>query len=133
MEPKRHACQTIEYPRNRLPIIDYLRVARRKPLIHLLLAEDVTRARSMIRERRLATGEQLSFTAFLIGCVAKAVDENKLAHAYRRRRKLVIYEEVAARTAPSHRRAVRRAAAPRFLPESFPFLSSTPRRPPDRN
>ncbi len=95
MVPKNTAaCTVVEYPRHRLPTVDYLRVASRKPLIHLFMEADVTRARTQLREYRRHTGQGVSFTAFLVGCLARAVDENKRVHAYRRGRKLVIFDDV---------------------------------------
>lgn len=84
----------VEYPTHRFPTVDYLRVARRKPLIHLFMEADVTQARTRLRAYRRETGQGVSFTAFLVGCLARAVDENKRVQAYRRRRKLVIFDDV---------------------------------------
>jgi pyruvate/2-oxoglutarate dehydrogenase complex dihydrolipoamide acyltransferase (E2) component len=42
-----------------------------------LIEVDVTDARRLLREYRARTGEALSFTAFIITCLAHAVDENK--------------------------------------------------------
>jgi pyruvate/2-oxoglutarate dehydrogenase complex dihydrolipoamide acyltransferase (E2) component len=84
----------IEYPENRFPTVDYLRVAKQKPLIHLLMEADVTEARAQLRGYRQRRGESLSFTAFLVGCLARAVDESKDVQAYRTRRKLVIFDDV---------------------------------------
>jgi len=85
----------VEFPRIREGAIDLLREARRKHMIHGLLEVDVTDARRRIREHKARTGETLSFTAFIAACLAKAVDEDKAMHAYRRgKRKLVIFDEV---------------------------------------
>jgi pyruvate/2-oxoglutarate dehydrogenase complex dihydrolipoamide acyltransferase (E2) component len=84
----------VKYPKHRFPTIDYLRVARNKPLIHLFMEADVTLPRTRLRTYRRQTGQGLSFTAFLVGCLAQAIDENKRVQAYRTRRKLVIFEEV---------------------------------------
>jgi len=62
--------------------------------IHSLLEVDVTGARNRVREYRKKTGESLSFTAFLTFCLARAVDENKIVHAYRRGSKLIIFDQV---------------------------------------
>src|SRR5436309_5113253 len=71
------------------------RSAQRKPIIHGLLEVDVTRARVFLREHKAKTGEALSFTAFLIGCLAKAVDENKAVQAYRKGgNQLILFEDV---------------------------------------
>src|SRR2546429_9767269 len=57
---------------------------KRKPMIHGLLEVDVTRARAHLRDHKAKTGESLSFTAFIITCLARAVDESKSLHACRK-------------------------------------------------
>ena len=87
--------QVVPYPKSRQPIIDYLTVAHSKHTIHGFVEFDVTAPRGAIREHKARTGESLSFTAFIICCLAKAVQENKHLHAYRRGRNwLVIFDEV---------------------------------------
>jgi len=93
-EPER-PYQEIEFPRIREGAIDLLREAQRKHMIHALMEIDVTDARRRIREHKAQTGETLSFTAFIAACLARAVDEDKAMHAYRRgKRKLVVFDEV---------------------------------------
>ena len=56
---------------------------------------DVTHVRQSIREHKDKTGETLSFTAFVMSCLGKAVDANKHMQAYRTwREKLVLFEDV---------------------------------------
>jgi hypothetical protein len=60
-----------------------------------LIEVDVTRARRFLREHKAQTGESLSFTAFIITCLAHAIDENKSLHACRKGSKyLVLFDEV---------------------------------------
>lgn len=60
-----------------------------------LLEVDVTRARQTIAEHEVHTGEKLSFTAFLVLCLARAVDENKEVQSYLKgRRQLILFEDV---------------------------------------
>lgn len=110
-----NACSVVEYSRNRLPSVDYMEVARRKPLIHLFTEVDVTFAREQVRRFRERTGQPLSFTAFLVGCLARAVDENKNVHAYRRGRKLVVFEDVDACVLVEHQLADGRLPAPHVI------------------
>ena len=87
--------QLIPYPKMRRAMAVAERSFQRKPMIHGLLEVDVTRARAHLRDHKAKTGESLSFTAFIIACVAKAVDENKAVHAYRKGRKhLVLFDDV---------------------------------------
>jgi pyruvate/2-oxoglutarate dehydrogenase complex dihydrolipoamide acyltransferase (E2) component len=60
-----------------------------------LLEVDVTVARRLIAEHKARTGEALSFTGFLIYCLARAVDENPEVQAYLKGRKqLVVFDDV---------------------------------------
>jgi pyruvate/2-oxoglutarate dehydrogenase complex dihydrolipoamide acyltransferase (E2) component len=87
---------TIEpFPPSRHAIVNAGRIAVRRHISHALIEIDVTVARSFIREHKAKTGESLSFTAFLIACLAHAIDENKHMHAYRNwRNQLVLFDEV---------------------------------------
>jgi pyruvate/2-oxoglutarate dehydrogenase complex dihydrolipoamide acyltransferase (E2) component len=60
-----------------------------------LLEVDVTVPRQLIAGHKARSGETLSFTGYLIRCLARAVDENKAVQAYRKgRRQLVQFDEV---------------------------------------
>ena len=68
---------------------------RHRPMIHGLVEVDVTAARTRLAEHRASTGESLSFTAFVVGCLAAAIDENKAVQAFRQgSRHLVVFEDV---------------------------------------
>jgi hypothetical protein len=87
--------QVIPYPAyQRFAAVAY-RSVRDKSMIHGLLEVDVSWAREQLRRHHAATGEALSFTAFLAACVAKAVDEHKAVQAFRLgRRRLVVFDDV---------------------------------------
>lgn len=86
---------TIPYPKVRRLMVDGGRMGRQKHIIHGLLEMDVTRARQAIRNHKARTGETLSFTAFISGCLGQAVDSHKQMHACRNwRDQLVIFDEV---------------------------------------
>jgi pyruvate/2-oxoglutarate dehydrogenase complex dihydrolipoamide acyltransferase (E2) component len=71
------------------------RLGRQKHTIHGLVEFDVTQARKTIRLHKAQTGETLSFTAFFLTCLGKAIDTNKQIHAYRNwRNQLIIFDEV---------------------------------------
>jgi chloramphenicol O-acetyltransferase len=67
--------------------------ARRKNFIHGLVEIDVTEVRRAIR-RREAAGGDISFTAVVMHAVARAVDEDRIMHAYRRRNQLILFDDV---------------------------------------
>jgi pyruvate/2-oxoglutarate dehydrogenase complex dihydrolipoamide acyltransferase (E2) component len=87
--------QVVPYPKLRRLLAVMLRALQCKPMMHFFFEVDVTRARQYIREYKANTGETLSFTAFLIACLAQAVNEHKTVQAYRKGRKhLVLFEDV---------------------------------------
>jgi pyruvate/2-oxoglutarate dehydrogenase complex dihydrolipoamide acyltransferase (E2) component len=87
--------QIVPYPLQRRVIADSVRVGRRKNTMFGLIELDVTQARRQVREYRQRTGEALSFTAFIIACLGKAVGENKEVHGYRNwRNQIVIFDDV---------------------------------------
>jgi pyruvate/2-oxoglutarate dehydrogenase complex dihydrolipoamide acyltransferase (E2) component len=87
--------KVVPYSKLRRGLAITLRSAKRKSIIHGLFEVDVTKAREYLRKHKAQTGESLSFTAFIITCLAQAVDENKSLHAYRKgRNRLAISDEV---------------------------------------
>jgi pyruvate/2-oxoglutarate dehydrogenase complex dihydrolipoamide acyltransferase (E2) component len=93
---KQHAeYEVVPYAKvRRLEAIAY-RAVQHRPMIHGLLEVDVTRARKILRAYKAKTGDSLSFTAFLIACMAKAVEEHKAVQAYRKGGKhLIVFHDV---------------------------------------
>ena len=85
--------QTRPFLKVRRGYTDVLAATKRKNIIHGLVEIDVTQARRMLRHRE-AAGEDLSFTALIIHAVARAVDEDRIMHAYRRRGRLILFDEI---------------------------------------
>ena len=87
--------QVVPYPKIRRMMAAEFRSSHHIPMIHGLLEVDVSRARAHLREQKAKTGEALSFTAFLIACLAQAVEEHKAVQASRKGRKhLILFDEV---------------------------------------
>lgn len=76
---------------------DVLAAARTKDVIHGLIEIDVTNIRHEIARHRAAGGD-VSFTAYLLYVVGRAIDEDRTLHAYRRRNRLIIFDDVDANT-----------------------------------
>jgi pyruvate/2-oxoglutarate dehydrogenase complex dihydrolipoamide acyltransferase (E2) component len=91
---------TVEpYPPMRRFSIDAGWLGRRRHIMHGLLELDVTRARQSIRDHKARTGESLSFTAYIITCLAKAARANPHVYAYRNwRNQLVMFDDVKVNT-----------------------------------
>jgi len=95
MKKKHDGYKVVPFPKMRRFALDAGYLGRRRHIVHGLLEVDVTRARQFIRQHKARTGEALSFTAFIITCLARAVDVHKTVHAYRNWRcQLVIFDEV---------------------------------------
>ena len=83
------------FPRKRHDVVDALEVGVRRHVVHALLEVDVTRARQLLRAGAAGGGERLSFTAFVVASLARAIDEDRRLHAYRDwRGRLVLFEDV---------------------------------------
>ncbi|WP_205625977.1 2-oxo acid dehydrogenase subunit E2 [Halorubrum tropicale] len=71
------------FPTRRQGTVDYMRTAGRRSNVHGLIEVDVTEARRRIAAIGSETGELLSFTAFLVACLASAIDDHPHVNAYR--------------------------------------------------
>jgi pyruvate/2-oxoglutarate dehydrogenase complex dihydrolipoamide acyltransferase (E2) component len=85
----------IPFPASRDVVIDAGRLGSRRHVIFGLLEFDVTRARAFIHEHRARTGESLSFTAFIVTCLAQAIQTHPRVQAYRNwRNQLILFNDV---------------------------------------
>lgn len=71
------------------------RMGLQKHTVHGLVEFDVTGAREVIRQHKAQTGEALSFSAFFLTCLGRAIDLDRHMHAYRNwRNQLIIFDDV---------------------------------------
>jgi len=83
------------FPRFRTPTLDTLAWGRRRQHVPILLELDVTVARDAIRTQKQETGQGVSFTGWIIMCLAQAVSEHPHIHALRKgKRKLILFRDV---------------------------------------
>ncbi len=95
MKRRREKYQVFPFPTMRRFSLDAGRLGRSRHTIHGLIEVDVTDARHWLRQHEIKTGERLSFTGFIIKCIADAVSSNEHVHAYKNwRNQLVIFEDV---------------------------------------
>ncbi|MBN1267595.1 MAG: 2-oxo acid dehydrogenase subunit E2 [Anaerolineales bacterium] len=95
MKERNDIFTALPYPRARLLMADGGRLGLKQHTIHGLVEFDITNARESLRRHRKQTGEALSFSAYFLACLGKAIEEDKQVHAYRNRRnQLVVFEDV---------------------------------------
>lgn len=90
----KNGCKIVPFPKERNVVLNVSKEAARKHNVYGFGEIDVTQSRKYINEIKEKTGEELSFTAFIVFCVAKAVDDYKEVHAIKVRKKLYIFDEV---------------------------------------
>lgn len=92
---ERDTYKTVPVPRLRRILAMMYPVVQRMHKTRGLIEVDVTEARQYLRAHERETGEALSFTAFIIACLAHAVDENKSLNACRKGpNRLAIFDDV---------------------------------------
>ena len=85
----------IPYSKSRRFMREAIRSTHHKPMMHGLIEVDVTKARAYLRDVKTKTGESPSFTAFIIGCLGRAVDEHRYVHAlWKGRHQLILFSDV---------------------------------------
>lgn len=92
--PDKNSYETLAFPRSRLATIDIGAVGFGKHHMIALIELDVTAARLKMAALR-ESGENISFTAWLIYCIGQASHDHKLLHGIRSgRRKVVVFDHV---------------------------------------
>lgn len=93
--PDKYPFRLEKIPRMRTFTLDAGYLGRHRHMVHGLLEVDVTEARRLMRQFELQSGEKLSFTAFVIYCLSRALEQHPHLHAYRDwRNRLVIFDEI---------------------------------------
>jgi pyruvate/2-oxoglutarate dehydrogenase complex dihydrolipoamide acyltransferase (E2) component len=83
------------FSKNRRNIALLLKEGARKHSVHALIEVDVTTARALIHKYAKKTGVKISFTGWIVKCIAEAITEHKELNTYRHgRRKAVVFEDV---------------------------------------
>ena len=83
------------FSKNRQNIVLITEEGARKHSIHALIEVDVTKAREIIHKHKREESRDISFTGWLIKCIAQAVSEHKELNTYRLgKRKTVIFDDI---------------------------------------
>jgi pyruvate/2-oxoglutarate dehydrogenase complex dihydrolipoamide acyltransferase (E2) component len=95
MNSKTIAHHVVDLSPGRRALMNALDLVAPAHYMYGLLEVDVTIARQFIAEHKMHTGEALSFTGFLVYCLARAVDENKEVQAYLKgRNQIIVFDDV---------------------------------------
>lgn len=87
--------QEVPWPPIRELVVDYLTVGSAVRAAHGMMEVDVSRPLALIDQYKSQVSEGVSFTAYLAYCFARAIDQHKIMHAYRKgRKRLIIFNEV---------------------------------------
>ena len=110
MNTKTVPYQVVDLTPGRRLMINMLNLAAEKHSMIGLLEVDVSIPRQFVAEHKERTGETLSFTGFLVSCLARAVYENKEVQAYLKGRKqLVLFDDVDVGIMVEHKAGDKRA------------------------
>lgn len=83
------------FPRSRLLMTDGGNLGLKKHMVHGLIEMDISEARKAIRKYRRDKGEKLSFSAFFLSCLGKAIEKDRQIHGYRSwRNKLIVFDNI---------------------------------------
>src|SRR5512143_222185 len=73
----------LPFPSSRNPIIDSGYVSSKRHIIHGFLELDVTEARRILKSTAGSDGQPLSFTAFIVASLARAIQQHPQVQAFR--------------------------------------------------
>jgi len=79
---------------NRRAVIASATVTKEKNAIHCITEIDISEPRRLIREHLEKTGERLSFTAYIIACLARVVMDHPLLNSFLKGSRQIILEDV---------------------------------------
>jgi pyruvate/2-oxoglutarate dehydrogenase complex dihydrolipoamide acyltransferase (E2) component len=79
---------------NRKMVAASAAVTARKSTIHSLAEADITVPRRMLREHFERTGEKLSFTAYIVYCLAQVIKEHPHLNSFRKGNRLITLDGV---------------------------------------
>ncbi len=89
------AYDILPFPSARNPIIDSGYVASKRHIIHGFLELDVTEARHILKSTLGNDGQPLSFTAFIVACLGRSIQQHPQVQAFRDiRGRLIVFRQV---------------------------------------
>ncbi len=91
---KHQGYKSIPFTFNRRMVAISASIAKERNTIHSITEIDITEPRRIISEHKEQTGETLSFTAYIVYCLAKAITEFPTFNSFRKGKKLILLEDV---------------------------------------
>ncbi len=79
---------------NRRAVIASASVTSERNVIHTLTEIDVSEPRRLIKEYRIKTGEKLSFTAYIVSCLAETLKDHPDMNSFIKGRKLIRLDDI---------------------------------------
>jgi pyruvate/2-oxoglutarate dehydrogenase complex dihydrolipoamide acyltransferase (E2) component len=79
---------------NRQAVIASASVTKEKNAIHCFTEIDITEPRSLIKDHFGKTGEKLSFTAYIVTCLSKIIQDYPQFNSFIKGRKLIILDDI---------------------------------------
>jgi pyruvate/2-oxoglutarate dehydrogenase complex dihydrolipoamide acyltransferase (E2) component len=86
--------EELPIPLNRRIVKDVQREGKKKNTAYGMGEVDVEVPRQMMKKLKEKNGENISFTAYLLWCLAKALDEHRELHAVTKGKNVVIFDNV---------------------------------------
>jgi pyruvate/2-oxoglutarate dehydrogenase complex dihydrolipoamide acyltransferase (E2) component len=93
-EQKKPGHRVLPFTMNRRMVVASASVGREQNNIQALLEVDISRPRQLIHEHWQRTGERLSFTAYVVTCLAKAIAEFPSMNAFRKGQRLILLDDL---------------------------------------
>jgi pyruvate/2-oxoglutarate dehydrogenase complex dihydrolipoamide acyltransferase (E2) component len=94
MNSSKKACKKVPLTFNRRAVIASASVTSKKNTIHSITEVDITVPRKLIKDHFEKTGEKLSFTAYIVFCLAQTIKDHPQLNSFHTRRKLIILDDV---------------------------------------
>jgi pyruvate/2-oxoglutarate dehydrogenase complex dihydrolipoamide acyltransferase (E2) component len=89
-----HGFKSIPMTFNRRAVIASATVTKEKNAIHCITEIDISIPRVLMKEHYLRTGEKLSFTAYLVTCLARVIKDHPLLNSFHKGRRQIILDDV---------------------------------------
>ncbi len=80
-------------PKHREAVSTFASLAPKRPM-QALAEFDITKAMEFFREYKKRTGENLSFSAWLVRCLACAISQYKQVQGFRKGKRLIVFDDV---------------------------------------